>query len=233
MQTMSEDYTTSSQMTVEIVDSMGDDMSPVRAARVSTGTNVGNNPQRDLGLLRYLIRENHTVPFETQIVTFYIEAPIFVTRQMLKHRISSISEESGRYRELEGKFYVPGPQRKVVQVGKTGDYEFVESDSELNYDAAVQIANASEDSWERYKHLLRIGVAKEVARMVLPVNLYSHLYMTMNSRSIMNFLFLRLSDFGSHPQYEIEQVANTMYESWRALYPETARAWTAKMREDS
>ncbi len=212
-----------SDMKVEVVDHMGDDTSPVRAARVSTGTDMSSDPRKDIALLKRLVKDGHMVPFEHTGVTFYIEAPVFVSRQMLKHRISSISETSGRYREMLPEFYVPGPDRPVKQVGKTMDYQF-EEDEELSFNAGFHLRNASADSWWRYEQLLELGVAKEVARTVLPTNIYSSLYITMNTRSLLNFFHLRTSDYGSHPQYEIEQVAQGMMNEWFNLFPETALA---------
>lgn len=213
-----------SEMVVQLMDHMGDDYSPIQAARVSTEGADSRNTLDNNGLRRYLLREKHMVPFETQAMRFYIEAPIFVTRQLLKHRISSISEESGRYKELEPVFYVPSPNRPVVQVGKTGDYNF-EHDRSLSSVAINTIKLASRVAWEHYTDLLADGVAKEVARMVLPTNIYSSMYMTMNTHSLMNLFELRTPHWGSKPQYEIAQVAERMYEEWANKYPQTELAY--------
>lgn len=214
-----------STMLVEVVDHMGSDLTPVTAARLSTGTETGADPRRDLGLLNYLMRDGHHVPFEHTVVSFSIEAPIFVTRQILKHRAGvSISEESGRYRELPGVFYIPSMERPVTQVGKTGDYEFVPDDY-TSKAARWYITDAARGAWASYQAMLDEGVAKEVARMALPVNTYSKMFITMNSRALMNFFKLRLPDWGSHPQYEIEDVARQMFQHWTALFPETSRVF--------
>lgn len=221
-----------SDMTVELMDYMGDDLTPVRAARLSTGTEAEVNPERDRGLLNALMRDGHHVPFEHQVMSFRIEAPIFVTRQMLKHRISSISEASGRYSEMDGVFYVPGHFRPVKQVGKTMDYQF-EQDDYLSGEAYDAITSSSRYAWGTYKDMLDDGIAKEVARMVLPVNLYSTLRITMNTRALMNFFNLRSSDGEGHPQYEIRLVADEMRRLWGAYFPETAatflrQRWASK-----
>lgn len=210
-----------SDMSVELMDHMGDDLTPVRAARLSTGTQAEVNPERDRGLLNALMREGHHVPFEHQVVSFRIEAPIFVSRQILKHRISSISEASGRYSEMDGVFYIPTHERPVKQVGKTMDYQFVEDDQAYLV-AAHGILQVSKAAWGTYTHMLEEGVAKEVARMVLPVNLYSTLWITMNTRSLLNFFDLRSSEADGHPQYEVVQVADQMLAIWASLFPETA-----------
>lgn len=224
------DLTFRSDVRVELIDSMGGDSRAVQAARVSTkGSESYEAVTGSTGLINYLMREHHEVPFEHSVFTFYIEAPIFVTRQLLKHRISSISEESGRYRELRGVFYMPGSERSVKQVGKTGDYTFVE-DEELNEKAQDLIADASENALDFYDEMLELGIAKEVARMVLPVNLYSTMYLTVNARSLMNILALRTSDTGSHPQYEIEMVAREMEKLWAEHSPATYEAFQKHIR---
>lgn len=219
-----------SDVRVELIDSMGGDNRAVQAARVSTkGSESYEAVTGSTGLINYLMREHHEVPFEHSVFTFYIEAPIFVTRQILKHRISSISEESGRYRELKGVFYLPAQERSVRQVGKTGDYTFVE-DSELNKQARAEILDASVYALNFYDKMLSLGVAKEVARMILPVNLYSTMYLTVNARSLMNILALRTSDTGSHPQYEIEMVARQMEQLWAEHSPATYAAFQQHVR---
>lgn len=224
------DTTFRSDVRVELIDSMGGDARAVQAARVSTkGSESYDDIAGSVGLINYLMREHHEVPFEHTVFTFYVEAPIFVTRQLLKHRISSISEESGRYRELKGVFYIPGEDRPVKQVGKTGDYNFVE-DTELNTKARDRIQEASGWAIRYYNLLIEAGVSKEVARMVLPVNLYSTMYLTVNARSLMNILALRTSDTGSHPQYEIEMVAREMEKLWAEHSPATYASFQKHIR---
>lgn len=219
-----------SDVRVELIDSMGGDNRAVQAARVSTkGSESYEDTTGSTGLINYLMREHHEVPFEHTVFTFYVEAPIFVTRQLLKHRITSISEESGRYRELKGVFYAPPPERPVKQVGKTGDYMFVEDD-QLNTKARDLIQEASGWAFRYYDLMIEAGVSKEAARMVLPVNLYSTMYLTINARSLMNVLALRTSDTGSHPQYEIEMVAREMEKLWAEHSPATYASFQKHIR---
>jgi len=220
-----------SDFTVEVMDHMGDDLSPLRAARVSTKGADSRTTEENDGLRRYLMREGHHVPFEHQVTTFYLEVPVFVSRQLVKHRISSISEESGRYRELDGVFYVPDGSRPVKQIGKTGAYQF-EPDGGLYHVAAWNALESSKAAWNAYEHMLQSGVAKEVARMVLPVNIYSSMYFTANTRSLFNLFTLRSSWGEGHPQYEIREVADLMFSCWQELYPKTAEAWL-QLREAS
>lgn len=215
-----------SDVTVELIDMMGSEQRIVQAARVST-KGAHAEAQEAKGLVKFLVREKHEVPLEHCVMTFRIHAPIFVTRQILKHRHTSISEESGRYRELDPVFYTPAPDRKVKQIGKTGNYEFVD-DEEANDRAYQHITLASRDSWERYEDLIDGGVAKEVARMVLPTNLYSTMYMTINLRSALNFIALRTARYGSHPQHEIALVGERVRDVLAGHFPTVLEAWEAR-----
>lgn len=221
-----------SEPTVILQDSMGTEGSIVRAARVSTKGANSRGAEADVGLLKYLLREKHFTPFEHTALTFYIETPIFVSRQIVKSRISSINEVSGRYRELEGEFYVPSEQRPCAQVGKVGDYVFEQGTPEQREATKNCLEGVSEVAWLAYEGLLERGVAKEVARMVLPVNLYTQLYVTMNLRAWLHFVSLRV-DWGedaktrSHAQYEIEQVALKIAAEIETLFPNVWEAFKA------
>ncbi len=223
-----------SDMTVELVKASASDADVIWAARVSTAgeqslEEVGEDPARSAGLINYLARERHGSPFEHTSMTFFISAPIFVFREFMRHRIASYNEESGRYRELQPVFYVPAPERKLVQIGKTGAYEFVDGTKD-QFDITTQAMKVSYNFvYERYQKMLEVGVAREVARAVLPVGLYSSMYVTMNARALMNFLSLRTAREGSHfpsyPQREIEMVAEKMEEHFARLMPLTYGAF--------
>ena len=162
-------------------------------------------------------------------MTFFISAPILVFREFMRHRIASYNEESGRYRELRPVFYVPAPERKLIQIGKTGSYSFIDGTPE-QYEVTVEAMKESYVySYERYQRMLEVGIAREVARAVLPVGLYSSMYVTMNARALMNFLSLRTSREGSHfpsyPQREIEMVAEKMEDIFAQLMPLTHGAF--------
>ncbi|CAB4656955.1 unannotated protein [freshwater metagenome] len=223
-----------SDMTVELVKASASDADVIWAARVSTAgeqslEEVGEDPARSAGLINYLARERHGSPFEHTSMTFFVSAPIFVFREFMRHRIASYNEESGRYRELQPVFYVPNKDRKLVQVGKTGAYTF-EDGTQEQFDLTVKAMKESYVFvYERYQKMLEAGVAREVARAVLPVALYSSMYVTMNARALMNFLSLRTSREGSHfpsyPQREIEMVAEKMEEHFATLMPLTYGAF--------
>ena len=221
-------------VTVELVKASASDADVVWAARVSTAgdkslESVGATSDRDAGLINYLARERHGSPFEHTSMTFFISAPIFVFREFMRHRIASYNEESGRYRELRPVFYIPSKDRKLVQIGKTGAYEFIEGSPE-QYELVVKsIKESSIFAYEKYQEMLKAGVAREVARAVLPVTLFSSMYVTMNARALMNFLSLRTAHEGSHfpsyPQREIEMVAEKMEEHFARLMPITYGAF--------
>jgi thymidylate synthase (FAD) len=219
-----------SDITVELVRSSASDSDVVFAARVSTVgelslEDVDADPQRSAGLINYLMRDRHGSPFEHNSMTFYVQAPIFVFREFMRHRIASYNEESGRYKELSPVFYVPGPDRNLVQVGKTGHYEFLPGSAEQIALVEQEARTASATAYESYKRMLEAGVAREVARIVLPLNIYSSMYVTMNARALMNFLSLRTKREGTHfpsfPQREIEMCAEKMEDEFAKLMPYT------------
>jgi thymidylate synthase (FAD) len=147
----------------------------------------------------------------------------------MRHRIASYNEESGRYRELKPVFYIPAKDRKLVQVGKTGAYTFIDGTPE-QYEITVQaMKDAYVVAYDSYQKMLEAGVAREVARAVLPVATYSSMYVTMNARALMNFLSLRTAREGSHfpsyPQREIEMVAEKMEAEFAKLMPLTYGAF--------
>lgn len=227
-----------SDMTVELVRSSARDADVLFAARVSTqgeqtlesAHDADLDASRSRGLINYLMRDRHGSPFEHNSMTFYVQAPIFVFREFMRHRIASYNEESGRYRELRGVFYVPGPERNLVQVGKAGAYEFEPGTPEQTDLAVAEAKAQASAAYASYQRMLDAGIAREVARIVLPLSIYSSMYVTMNARSLMNFLSLRTKHEGSHfpsfPQREIELVAEQMERLWTDLMPLTAAAFT-------
>lgn len=223
-----------SDVDVELVRASAQDSDVLFAARVSTRgeqslSDVDADASRSSGLINFLMRDRHGSPFEHNSMTFYVSAPIFVFREFMRHRIASYNEESGRYRELRPVFYVPGPQRRLVQVGRPGAYDFVEGTSEQLETVTRETQTVCREAYAAYQRMLDAGVAREVARIVLPVTIFSTMYVTMNARSLMNFLSLRTkrddSHFKSFPQREIEMVAEKMEATWAVLMPLTQAAF--------
>lgn len=220
-----------SDMTVELVDHMGNDISFIRAAKVSTRGSMDVGMMTEDGVekfLNFLIKNRHGSPMEMATITFRVQAPIFVWREIMRHRIASYNEQSGRYMVLEPKFYVPELERPVKQVGKVGEYRFVRDD-ELNLLAQREQIKAINSAWRSYTTQIEAGVAKEVARMCLPLSIYSTGYVTMNVRALTNFLSLRTRNddamFPSFPQREIEMVAEQMEAIANKLFPYTMKLW--------
>lgn len=211
-----------SDMKVELVDFMGGDGRVVQAARTSTLGATASEEKESAGLINFLVRERHLVPLEHSKFTFRLEIPIFVSRQLVKHRAAQISEESGRYREMDGQFYVPPVWRPLGQTGKTGDYNMIPLSDEAIEGTQLLIEGAAIGAWQTYQELLALGVAKEMARTVLPVNLYSSMYFTIDARNLMHFLSLRNEH---HAQWETREVAKQMDDIFAEKMPLAYSAW--------
>ncbi len=215
---------------VELVDLSGSDELICKAARVSTLGAVSIESSESKGLINFLMSNRHGSPFEHSFMMFRISAPIFVWREFMRHRIGfSYNEQSGRYMKLEPVFYIPNPSRALVQTGKPGAYEFIEGSQEQYSLVINSLAESYTTSWKNYEFMLKRNVAKEVARMCLPLATYSTAYVTCNPRSMMNFLSLRTKHlearFPSYPQWEINQVANQMETIFAEKFPLTYAAF--------
>jgi len=229
-----------SDVTVELVKHSAADSDVLFAARVSTIgeqslDELQKDPERSKGLINYLMRDRHGSPFEHNSMTFFISAPIFVFREFMRHRVGwSYNEESGRYRELQPVFYVPDGSRKLVQEGRPGKYRFVEGTPEQHRLVTESMEESYRQAYRTYREMLAAGIAREVARSVLPVGLYSTMYATCNARSLMHFLGLRtqheLAKVPSFPQREIEMVGEKMEAEWARLMPLTYAAFNANGR---
>jgi thymidylate synthase (FAD) len=229
-----------SDISVDLVKASAQDSDVVWAARVSTVGEASieardQDPERNAGLIRYLMRDRHGTPFEHNSMTFLVSAPIFVFREFMRHRVGwSYNEESARYRQLEPVFYVPGSDRKLVQEGKPGHYVFVDGTAEQHKIVVEATEEACRQAYAAYLEMLDAGIAREVARGVLPVGTYSSMYATCNARSLMHFLALRTkredSTFPSFPQREIEMVAEGMEAHFAELMPIVHAAFEANGR---
>ena len=222
----------SSDIYVKLVRSMASDDMVIQAAQVSSKgeNNPDTVPER---LINALLKGRHGSPFEHTAFTFFIEAPIFVFREWQRHRISSFNEMSGRYTELKPKFYSPSVERGVINVGTKMKPVFV-NHLEAAMDIQAILNHQSSTAWEHYQYMLKAGIANEVARMALPVNVYSQMYWTVNARSLMNFLSLRVesddSTFRSYPQYEIDVAARKVERNFQDKMPLTHKAFVQNGR---
>lgn len=206
---------------------MADDLSVVNSARVSFGTRKELLEASDLGLIAYLMRERHGTPFEHNAMRFHVRCPLFVAREWFRHRIGSFNELSARYKEIPTDGYLPAPEAVRTQTGKPGSYTFEPLPLEEAGDAVDQINRAYEASYATYQNLLEAGVAKELARIVLPVGTYTEFYWTVNARSLMNFLSLRTHETA---QAEIRDYALAVESVFEWLMPITFSAWRTNGR---
>lgn len=216
---------------VRLVDSMGDDLSVVRAARVSydAAWRAGEDQGSDQRLINYLWKNAHTSPFEAVTLTFEVKAPIFVFRQWHRHRTWSYNELSARYRELPEEFYVPDPTLIGKQSKNSKQARIIDGDvqpSALAFRAAevLMVRQHCEESFELYRNLIANGWPRELARSVLPVNTYSHMFATVDLLNLLKFLTLRVHE---HAQYEIRVYAEAMRELARSVAPVCIGAWEA------
>lgn len=219
---------------VKLIDSMASDLSVTRSAQVSVKGE--NKPDTDTPrLINYLMSARHGSPFEHATFTWFIKAPIFVFREFHRHRIASYNEMSGRYTELKPEFYVPAEDRPLINVGTSARPEFEPGDAEMYYDMQESVMEVYVSAWSAYQNMLELGIANEVARIVLPVGIMSQMYVTMNARALMNFLSLRIdhpeSAVRSRPQYEIQQLAKLMEEDFKKQMPHTWEAWHKNGRQ--
>jgi thymidylate synthase (FAD) len=230
------DITIRSDVTAKLINISANDAMVAKAARVST---IGKQSAADDlptgGLINFLMRDRHGSPFEHTSFTFLVEAPIFVAREHMRHRAGwSYNEESGRYKELEGIFYRPGATRNLVQKGKPGAYTFAPGEVEQELRVEHSFGVIYRAAFSHYKQMLADGIAREVARMVLPVGTFTSYYATCNARSLMHFLSLRTisedAQFPSFPQREIEMVAEQMEREFKESMPHTHAAFVTHGR---
>ena len=208
---------------VRLVDSMGSDLSVVRSARVSYDAEwrAGEDAGKDAKLINYLWKHRHTSPFESVTFTFEVKAPIFILRQWHRHRTWSYNEISARYSELPEEYYIPEVPLITTQSKDNKQMRTTEIHSE-----AAQIRDmiglSSKKSFEEYHKLIELGCPRELARSVLPVGTYSHMFATVNLANLFRFLDLRMHD---HAQYEIRVYAEAMLELIEPIVPECVKAW--------
>lgn len=210
---------------VRYVDHMGDDQRIVESARISYKS-PSKGIEADKKLLNYLYRNRHTSPFEQCSITFNIKMPIFVMRQFVRHRTFKLNEWSARYSEMADDFYIPSSWRRQDIKNKQGSIDDGNWNPLINwgcgYDATELLKQQCETCYEIYTKMIEGGIAKEMARMVLPVNLYTEIYVNCDLHNLMHFLRLRMD---SHAQWEIRQYANAMYMIMDNLFPWTAEAF--------
>ncbi len=222
---------------VELIKTNASDLDVCRAAWVSTVGEDARTKESDkvAGLIGYLMKNRHLSCFEHGSFTFFVKAPLFVFREFHRHRTWSYNELSGRYSEMKPEFYLPPPDRNLIQIGKVGEYEFVPGGEELHSEVQLRLRDTCYIAWDNYQAMLNAGVAKEVARMCLPLNLMSAMYATVNPRNLMAFLSLRTEDESakivSRPQAEIQMVADKIELLFEQAMPLTYNSWNKNGRQ--
>lgn len=230
---MTEKVTFSSDIDVKLIRCVASDDTVIQAAQVSVKGE--NNPETvSEHLIRYLMTSRHGSPFEHNSFTFFVAAPIFVFREWHRHRISSINEMSGRYSVLKPRFYSPAPGRKMINIGTSAHPEMAPG-TPYQYEMMVDGDRAvCQFAWDVYKERIDAGISNELARTVLPVSVYSEMYWTVNARSLMNFLSLRVDSENSkvptRPQWEIQMGAEKMEAIFAEKMPITHAAFVKNGR---
>jgi thymidylate synthase (FAD) len=212
---------------VRLDDAMATDLSVVNAARVSFARRKEEMDDADAGLIRFLMRDRHGTPFEHNAFRFHIRAPIFVAREWFRHRVGSFNEFSMRYARATDDFYVPEADDVRSQVGKPGSYSFEPVDPDLAERAREELRDVYEHAYATYERLVEAGVARELARVVLPVGAYTEFFWTVNARALMNFLSLRNAETA---QREIRHYAEACERFLEHHMPVTYAAFVASGR---
>ena len=179
---------------VRLDDAMASDLSVVNGARVSFARHKAEMDESDEGLIRFLMRDRHGTPFEHNAFRFHVRAPLFVAREWFRHRVGSFNEFSMRYAKASDEFYVPAPEDVRSQVGKPGAYSFEPVEPELAERTREELQAVYDAAYETYNRLVEQGVARELARLVMPMGAYTEFYWTVNARSLMNFVSLRAAE---------------------------------------
>jgi thymidylate synthase (FAD) len=201
---------------VRLVDYLGGDQRIVQAARVSYGAGT-RTVREDRNLIEYLLRNRHTSPFEQVILTFHLKMPIFVARQWIRHRTARLNEISGRYSVMQDEFYTPAPdevrlQSKINRQGGSSE----DVPAELREQVVTALRDEQEQAYGRYGELLETGLARELARINLPVSLYTEMYWQIDLNNLFHFLRLRMD---WHAQYEIRAYGDAMAGIVKAVAP--------------
>ena len=207
---------------VRLDDAMASDLSVVNGARVSFARHKAEMDESDEGLIRFLMRDKHGTPFEHNAFRFHVRAPLFVAREWFRHRVGSFNEFSMRYAKASDEFYVPEPEDVRSQVGKPGAYSFESVEPELAEQTREELQAVYDAAYETYTRLVEQGVARELARLVMPMGAYTEFYWTVNARSLMNFVSLRAAETA---QREIRRYAEACERFFAEKMPVTHSAF--------
>jgi thymidylate synthase (FAD) len=204
---------------VRLDGALASDLSVVNAARVSFARRKAEMDDSDAGLVRFLMRDRHGTPFEHNAFRFHVRAPIFVAREWFRHRVGSFNEFSMRYAKATDDFYVPAPEDVRTQVGKPGAYTFESVEPEVAESTRETLESVYRTAYAAYEQLVEAGIAREVARCVLPVGAYTEFFWTVNARALMNFVSLRAAETAQREiRYYAEAVESFLAEKMPVTY---------------
>lgn len=214
---------------IRVIDYMGDDSAVVQAARVSYGKGT-KKISEDQGLINYLMRHRHSTPFEMCEIKFHVKLPIFVARQWIRHRTANVNEYSARYSILDKEFYIPAPENLAAQSTNNRQGRAEVLTGEYAQKILKLLWNDATRAYDHYEYMLNLdnqdpeqtGLARELARMNLPVNFYTQWYWKTDLHNLMHFLSLRAD---SHAQYEIRVYAEAMLDILKLWLPLTHQAF--------
>jgi thymidylate synthase (FAD) len=206
---------------------MASDLSVVNAARVSFARRKEAMDESDEGLIRFLMRDRHGTPFEHNAFRFHVRTPLFVAREWFRHRVGSFNEFSMRYARATDDFYVPEADDVRTQVGKPGAYSFDPVSPEVAETTREELRAVYEHAYATYERLVELGVARELARLAMPVGAYTEFYWTVNARSLMNFVSLRAAETA---QREIRRYADAVELFFAERMPVTHASFVASGR---
>ena len=200
---------------VRLVDLLGDDSAIVQAARVSYGAGT-KSTREDAALIDYLMGHHHTSPFEMVVFRFHVKLPIFIARQWIRHRTASLNETSYRYSIAKDEFYIPDEYRVLAQDVKNKQGSAGTLNDEVTHRFTESLAYDSERAFGTYQESINAGIARETARIGLPLGTYTEMYWQMDLHNLFHFLKLRLD---SHAQYEIQQYAQAIADLIKPIVP--------------
>lgn len=211
---------------VRYIDHMGDDERICEAARISYKS-PSKGKEQDEKLISYLWKNKHTSPFEICKITFNIKMPIFVMRQFVRHRMQNLNEVSARYTQLPNEFYIPTNWRKQDTKNKQGsivenNWNPIVNVNYNGYTATKALFESCEKAYKLYEEMLESGIAREMARMVLPINIYTEIYTCWDLKNLLHFITLRED---SHAQAEIQEYGKAMKSICKELFPATIAAY--------
>ena len=214
--------------TIQLVQAYANDLTVVNAARVSYGKHTNTLTEPDIKLIHYLMKNGHGTPFEHNMLTYKITCPIFIAREWFRHRTASYNEISGRYTQLPQTKWTPQPHQLRTQTGKPGHYQYQPANPTQAQQAHQIIQNINQQTQQAYQQLLNLGIAKEHARIILPLTQTTQFIYTTNARSLLNLISLR-----NHPtaQHEIQQYAKTLEHTLHQHMPHTTQAFIQNGRK--